>query len=186
MIQCHSSVSQIVCRAHFVRPAWTSLLWTGLYKLSLRFQDWRAMDSLPREFRTLQYVYSMSTKNVIVSIPFKFSTLLTRTANISAHLVSNSFLRWKDKGIHLWKPCSQVVVKLPELSITPVHIPLIIQDADVDLRTDKHININIIVMAISTTTSSMSWFLANLLNLKIHILSCVKVPQFISCRDKIT
>lgn len=56
---------------------------------------------------------------------------------LSAYLVPNGFLGWEVEGVHLWKLGPQVVVELPELCVTPVHVPLVVQDADVHLRKSK-------------------------------------------------
>lgn len=55
-----------------------------------------------------------------------------------AHLVPYGLLGWEVEGVHLWKLCSQVVVELPELSVTPVHIPLVVQNTDINLRTHEN------------------------------------------------
>lgn len=60
-----------------------------------------------------------------------------RSYLLIAHLVSDGFLGWEVEGVHLRELRSQVVVELPELGVTPVHIPLVVQDTDVDLRTQK-------------------------------------------------
>lgn len=57
---------------------------------------------------------------------------------LPAHLVPYGFLGWEVEGVHLWKLWSQMIVELPELGVTSVHIPLIVQDADVHLRTCRH------------------------------------------------
>lgn len=55
-----------------------------------------------------------------------------------AHLVPDGFLGWEVEGVYLWKLRSQVVVELPELGVTPVHIPLVVQDTDINLRTREN------------------------------------------------
>lgn len=52
-----------------------------------------------------------------------------------AHLVPYGFLGWEVEGVYLWKLRSQVIVELPELGVTPIHIPLVVQDTDIHLRT---------------------------------------------------
>lgn len=55
-----------------------------------------------------------------------------------AHLVPDGFLGWEVEGVDLRKLRSQVVVELPELGVTPVHIPLVVQDTDINLRTREN------------------------------------------------
>lgn len=60
----------------------------------------------------------------------------------AAHLVPYGFLGGEVEGVHLWKLGPQVVVELSELGVTPVHVPLVIQDPDVHLRRGKTFIIN--------------------------------------------
>lgn len=57
---------------------------------------------------------------------------------LSAHLVPYGFLGWEVEGVHLRKLWSQMIVELPEFGVTSVHIPLIVQDADIHLQTHHH------------------------------------------------
>lgn len=70
---------------------------------------------------------------------------------LSAHLVPYGFLGWEVEGVHLRKLWSQMIVELPEFGVTPVHIPLIVQDADIHLKTCRHITM--VVISINTKIS---------------------------------
>lgn len=49
------------------------------------------------------------------------------------YLVADGFFRWEIERVDLWELRPQVTVQRPELSIAPVHIPLIVQDSNVHL-----------------------------------------------------
>lgn len=59
---------------------------------------------------------------------------------VRPHLVPNGFLGWKAEGVHLWELGPQLVVQLSELGVASVDVPLVVQDADVNLRTGRRIN----------------------------------------------
>lgn len=69
-----------------------------------------------------------------------------QTVLLSAYLVPYGFLGWEAEGVHLWKLGPQVVVELPELCVTSVHVPLVVKDAYVHLRKSKKDIINIIII----------------------------------------
>lgn len=50
------------------------------------------------------------------------------------YLVSNGFFGRKVEGVYLRELASQVIVECSELCITPVDVPLIVQNPDVHLK----------------------------------------------------
>lgn len=62
------------------------------------------------------------------------------------YLVSNGFFRGKAEGVDLRELGSQVIVKRSELCITPVDIPLVVQDPDVHLKQTQRTCIKLLVL----------------------------------------
>lgn len=56
------------------------------------------------------------------------------------YLISYGLFWGEVEGVNLGVFGSEAAVQVPELSVSPVHVPLIIQDPDVDLRTVKRTN----------------------------------------------
>lgn len=54
--------------------------------------------------------------------------------NFCTYLVADGFFRWEIERVDLWELRPQVIVQCPELSIAPVHIPLIVQNSNVHLK----------------------------------------------------
>lgn len=54
---------------------------------------------------------------------------------LDAYLVSDGLFGWEAVGPHLRECALQLVMQCPELSVPPVHIPLIVLYPDVDLPT---------------------------------------------------
>lgn len=54
--------------------------------------------------------------------------------NHHTHLVADGFFRWEIERVDSWELRPQVIVQRPELSIAPVHIPLIVQNSNVYLK----------------------------------------------------
>lgn len=57
-----------------------------------------------------------------------------REKKCGTYLVADGFFRWEIERVDLWELRPQVTVQRPELSIAPVHIPLIVQDSNVHLK----------------------------------------------------
>lgn len=55
----------------------------------------------------------------------------------STYLVADGFFRWEIERVDLWELWPQVIVQHPELSIAPIHIPLIVQDSNIHLKKIK-------------------------------------------------
>lgn len=64
------------------------------------------------------------------------------------YLVADGFLRWEIEGVDLWELRPQVIVQCSELSIPPIHVPLIVQDPDVYLKQQKKHILSITVICI--------------------------------------
>lgn len=63
-----------------------------------------------------------------------------------------------------------MVVELPELGVSPVHIPLVVLDADVHLRTNRNLTDHQVCEASKTDPKSRLIFFINkkMKNLKKH------------------
>lgn len=111
----------------------------ALWRFTVRYHDeireTRPQEDYPSLRRLLSPLVFLTLQVFCGESSLRTDQSAVVTWPLDAYLVSDGLFGWEVVGPHLRECALQLVVQCPELSVPPVHIPLVVLYPDVDLPT---------------------------------------------------